>query len=59
VIKLKAKISGEFRSPAGAQRFVDIRSYISANRKQGQNIRQHLKDLFTPTGAWLPTPTPS
>jgi hypothetical protein len=59
MIKLKAKISGEFRSPAGAQRFADARSYISTNRKQGQNIHQHLKDPFAPTGAWLPAPTPS
>lgn len=56
MIKLQAKISGEFRSPTGAARFATIRSYISTNRKQAQNIHQHLKDLFTPTGAWLPTP---
>jgi transposase len=58
MIKLQAKISGEFRSHTGAQRFADIRSYISTNRKQAQNIHQHLKDLFTPTGAWLPALTP-
>jgi transposase len=58
MVKLQAKNSGEFRSHAGAQRFADIRSYISTNRKQAQNIHQHLKDLFTPTGAWLPVPTP-
>lgn len=59
MVKLQAKISGEFRNPAGAQRFADVRSYISTSRKQAQNIHQHLKDLFTSTGAWLPTPTPS
>jgi len=57
MIKLQAKISGEFRSPTGAARFAAIRSYISTNRKQHQPIHRHLKDLFTPTGAWLPTPT--
>ena len=55
MIKLQAKISGEFRSPVGAARFATIRSYISTNRKQAQNIHRHLHDLFTPTGAWLPT----
>lgn len=57
MIKLQAKISGEFRSHTGATRFATIRSYISTNRKQAQNIHHHLKNLFTPTGAWLPTPT--
>jgi transposase len=55
MIKLQAKISGEFRSTTGASRFAAIRSYISTNRKQAQNIHQHLKNLYTPTGAWLPT----
>ena len=57
MIKLQAKISGEFRSHTGAARFAAIRSYISTNRKQTQNIHHHLKHLFTTTGAWLPTPT--
>lgn len=57
MIKLQAKISGEFRSPTGAARFAAIRSYISTNRKQHQPIHRHLKNLYTPTGAWLPTPT--
>lgn len=57
MIKLQAKISGEFRSPTGAARFATIRSYISTNRKQAQPIHHHLRNLFTPTGAWLPTPT--
>lgn len=57
MVKLQAKISGEFRSRKGAERFVAIRSYISTNRKQAQAIHQHLKDLFTPTGAWLPPAT--
>jgi len=54
MVKLQAKISGEFRSKKGAERFAAIRSYISTNRKQAQNIHQHLKDLYTPAGAWLP-----
>ena len=57
MVKLQAKISGEFRSHAGAARFAAIRSYIATNRKQAQNIHQHLKDLYSPVGAWLPVPT--
>ena len=57
MVKLQAKISGEFRSKKGAARFAAIRSYISTNRKQAQRIHQHLKDLYTPTGAWLPPAT--
>ena len=56
MIKLQAKISGEFRSHTGAARFAAARSYISTNRKNQQPIHAHLRDLFTPTGAWLPTP---
>ncbi|MCP4963464.1 MAG: IS66 family transposase [Actinomycetia bacterium] len=55
MIKLQAKISGEFRSHTGAARFATIRSYISTNRKQHQPIHQHLRQLYTPTGAWLPS----
>ncbi|MFN0090003.1 MAG: IS66 family transposase [Acidimicrobiales bacterium] len=55
MIKLQAKISGEFRSHTGAARYATIRSYISTNRKQHQPLHHHLKDLYTPTGAWLPT----
>ena len=51
---VKLQISGEFCSKKGAARFAAIRSYISTNRKQAQRIHQHLKDLYTPTGAWLP-----
>lgn len=57
MVKLQAKISNEFRSHTGAARFATIRSYISTNRKQHQPIHRHLHNLFTPTGAWLPTPT--
>lgn len=57
MVKLQAKISGEFRSRTGAERFAAIRSYIATNRKQAQNIHQHLKNLYTPAGAWLPAAT--
>jgi hypothetical protein len=40
MIKLQAKISGEFRSTTGATRFTTIRSYISTNRKQHRPLHQ-------------------
>lgn len=57
MIKLQAKISGEFRSLHGAQRFATIRSYISTTTKHGLNVLTNIADLYTNNGAWLPPPT--
>jgi len=38
IIKVQQKISGLFRSMAGAQQFSGVRSFISTIRKQWQNV---------------------
>jgi transposase len=47
MMKLRQKISGGFRSLEGAQRFCRIRGYLSTLRKQGINVLEALKQVFT------------
>ena len=42
MMKVKMKISGSFRTLAGAQIFARLRSVISTARKHGRNILQIL-----------------
>jgi transposase len=44
--KLKQKVSGGFRSTAGAEAFATIRSYLSTLRKQSANLYQSLVMAF-------------
>jgi transposase len=44
--KLQQKISGCFRTEAGARNFARIRSYIETGRKHGLNPVDLLIDLF-------------
>ena len=44
--KLKQKISGCFRTVAGAENFAIIRSYLSTLRKQGRNVFHALTSVF-------------
>ena len=45
MMKVKMKISGGFRTMAGAQTFASLRSTLSTARKQGWNL---LNTLSTP-----------
>lgn len=45
--KVKQKISGTFRSSAGANAFTRIRGYVSTVRKQGENALDCIKSTFT------------
>lgn len=47
MLKVKLKVSGCFRSPAGADQFCRIRGYISTLRKQGYSVLEGLTSVFT------------
>jgi len=46
MMKVRTKISGCFRSPAGAADFCRIRGYISTLRKQGYSVLEALHSVF-------------
>jgi transposase len=56
MVKLQQKISGCWRTLAGAEAFLALRSYISTARKQRHNPLAVLRLLFE-GHPWLPTPT--
>ncbi len=58
MVKLQQKISGCWRTMAGAQAFVTVRSYLSTARKHGLTPMAVLRQLFE-GNAWLPTTSPA
>ena len=55
MIKVKQKISGAFRTVAGAEQFCYIRGYISTARKQGQPMLDALEAAYRGE-PWVPIP---
>jgi transposase len=55
--KIHRKVSGLFRSQAGAERFAHLRSYLSTTRKNGVSAIDALTDLFE-GHPWMP-PSPA
>ena len=55
MVKLQQKISGCWRTLAGAEAFLTVRSYISTARKQRLNPLDVLRRLFEGR-PWLPVP---
>jgi transposase len=53
MVKLQQKISGSWRSRAGADHFCAVRSYVSTMKKHGYNVLHGLEALFEGE-AWLP-----
>jgi transposase len=53
MVKLQQKISGCYRTEAGATNYLTIRSYVSTARKQGVNVLGALRSLYE-GNAWLP-----
>ena len=46
MVKVKQKVSGTFRTQAGAENFCAIRSYISTVRKHKRNVIEAIYDAF-------------
>jgi transposase len=55
MVKLQQKISGCWRTPAGAEAFLVLRSYLATARKHGMSPLAVLGQLFQGQ-AWLPAP---
>jgi len=58
MVKLQQKISGCWRTLAGAKAFLAIRSYVATARKHGMNPLAVLGQLFEGR-PWLPASAPA
>jgi transposase len=47
MFKVKGKISGGFRTEAGADQYCRLRSYIATTQKQGMNVLECIRSIFT------------
>lgn len=56
MIRVQQKISGSWRSEAGADAYLAVRSYLSTARKHHRNALDVLRDMFNGT-PWLPATT--
>ena len=56
MVKLQQKISGSWRTLAGARGYCALRSYISTMRKQDHDVLDGLRRLFEGQ-VWLPGST--
>ena len=56
MVKLQQKISGSWRTKAGADHFCAIRSYVSTMKKHGYDVLAGLRQLFEGK-VWLPGET--
>lgn len=54
MVKIHDKISGTFRSEEHLAAFVTVRSYLQTATKHRINLLAAIRQLFTPTGPWLP-----
>jgi len=58
MVKLQQKISGCWRTPEGADRFLAVRSYISSTRKNAIGPLHALR-LLASGQPWLPAAAPT
>ena len=52
MVKVKKKVSGGFRTMAGARQFARIRGVVSTLRKQGRDVLRSFQEVMLGTFAW-------
>ena len=46
MLKVKQKVSGCFRTQAGAEEFCRLRSYVSTMKKQGRGVMETIRSVL-------------